>query len=1019
MLSILQYIIAIFKIIMICLFKTFQKRTIMKRTFYLMPTLLLVFFAQILAAQNPSVSGIIKDDVGVPLPGASIVVKGTSTGVVSNFDGNFSINVDDNGVLVVSYLGYLTKEVAVNGQSNLVIDMVQDAASLEEVVVVGYGQVKKSDLTGSVSSIKGDDISLQAVGNPVQGLAGTTSGVQVLQESGQPGSDLSVLIRGGNSLLGGNSPLYVVDGFPIIGDISSINPNDIVSIEVLKDASSTAIYGSRGANGVIIVSTKRGKEGKTIIEYNGYTGFQKVSKTIDMLNAKEFATLANLRASNDGDAAFFTDSEIASFGQGTDWQDEVFQEAIIQNHSVTVSGGNDKTLFNISGNYFSQDGIILNSGYKYLQLSTSIEHKINSKWKVSLSNIINRSKSNSIFSNNTERGAGVLSGALIAPPTVPVYDNEGNYSNVRQYSFSPDILEHPVAMALERKQLVTKNSLLLNLNLEGKLTNHLVFNTFVGIQNDNSRGDNYSPSIFQPSATGSASISYSELTDIINENLLTYSNVIGEDHDFKLLGGITSQKTTSQSLNASSTGFLSDVLENYSLQSGNTPGTPRSADSEYSILSGLGRLNYGYLGRYLFTASIRADGSSVFGKSNKWGYFPSAAIAWRVSEEEFLNESDEISSLKLRASWGKTGNTAVSPYQSLSILSSVQTVFDDNVNIGYAPGSTRSNPDLKWETTSQVDLGIDLGLFKNRLLFTFDYYIKKTEDLLASIPVVLSSGYSTQVTNLGDMENKGFELSLNSTILDGAFKWDLGGNFSVNRNKVLSLPGGGDIFGVGFTALPAMSLVREGYPVGVFYGLVEDGLTDDGEIKYVDTDVNGEINSLDRQIIGDPNPDFVFGLNSSMNYKNFGLDILINGVQGNDILNYNLANVADGFSFGINQISDVLGNYWTPENPDPNAKYPKISKNTRYEGSDRFIEDGSYVQIKNIKLSYSLKGDAFKFLPFTNSQIYVNVQNLATFTDYSFYSPATNTRGGGISKGIDQFGYPDTRTFMLGIQASF
>jgi TonB-linked SusC/RagA family outer membrane protein len=991
------------------------KITLMKKTYYLLSLFLMVFFAHSSFAQTSAISGNIKDDMGVPLPGASVVVKGTTRGAVTGFDGNFNIDARNEAVLIISYVGFLTQEIALNGRTNIIINMVSDAASLDEVVLVGYGQVKKSDLTGSVASVTSETIGLQAVSNPVESLTGAASGVQVLSNSGQPGSALNVLIRGGNSVLGGNNPLYVVDGFPLIGDISALNPNDIESIEILKDASSTAIYGSRGSNGVILVTTKGGKDGKTVVEYNGYTGFQQVRRRIDMLNATEFATLANVRASNDGLDPYFTEAEIGSFGVGTDWQDEVFREAIIQNHSVTVSGGNDKTLFSVSGNYFSQDGVIINSGSKYLQLTSNIEHKINSKWKVSLNNIINRRNNNSISSNNLAVGEGVLSGALIAPPTIPAFDGEGNYSNVRQYAFSPDILEHPVAMARERKDLITTNSLLMNLNLEGKLAKNLVLNSSIGVQYENVRYDFYSPAIFVRSATGTASIEYRELTSIVNENILTYSTNINNDHDITLLGGITGQRTTNQFVNASSTGFLSDALENNSLQSGDTPGTPLSGNDEATILSGLSRFDYGYKGKYLFTSSFRADGSSVFGDANKWGYFPSAALAWRVSEESFLKDNDDISSLKLRASWGLTGNTAVSPYQSLAILNSTSTVFDDNISIGFAPGRSKPNPDLKWETTSQLDVGVDIGFLNNRISFTFDYYLKQTDDLLASIPVILSSGFSTQAANLGSMENEGFELNLNTVVFDRAFKWNLNGNFSMNRNKVLSLPKGIDIFG-GYlgNALPAMSLVREGEPVGVFFGLVEDGLTDEGIIKYVDTDNNGEINSLDRQVIGDPNPDFIFGINSTMNYKNFGLDILITGVQGNDILNYNLSDAADGFSSGVNQVQDVLGNFWTEANPDPNARYPRISQDTRYQGSDRFIEDGSYVQIRNVRLSYIFKGDMFENTLLNNSQLYLNIQNLVTFTDYSFYSPSNNTRGGGISKGIDQYGYPDTRTLMLG-----
>ena len=990
------------------------KYTIIDRKIILSPD----YLNEMPAQQQKIITGTITDENGNPLPGVNIQVEGTTIGSISDINGKYSINIPrEEAVLVFSFFGYNLEKVSVAGKVSVDVQLTPDIKALEEVVVIGYGTVKKSDITGSVVSVKGKDISLQAVSNPVQALAGISSGVQVLQESGQPGTALSVLIRGGNSLLGSNSPLYVIDGFPIVGDLSSVNSNDIMSLEILKDASATAIYGSRGANGVILVTTKKGQEGKTTIEYNGYYGVQKVANTIDMLNAKEFATLANVRALNDNMAPYFTDSEIASFSEGTDWQDEVFQLAPIQDHSLAISGGNSKTLFNVSGSYFDQDGIILNSWYKRYQFRPSIEHKITKNWKISSNNILSYSNSNNLFSNNTERGAGVLSGALIAPPTVSVKDSEGNYNNVRAYSFSPDILENPVAMALERKDQTTVKSALLNLSTQGTLIKDLVFYASIGLDYQNSRRDFYSPKIFQPSATGSALISVNEYLDLISENHLTYTKKVGANHEFKAMGAFTAQEAVTQFVSSSSTGYLSDKLENYSLQSGSTFGTPTSSYSRYALLSYLGRVNYSFMEKYLITASIRSDGSSRMGADNKWGYFPSAAAAWKISKEGFLKDNSTISNLKLRASWGQTGNTAVSPYQSLSILSSSQTVFDNSIVIGYAPGTAMPNPNLKWESTTQIDIGLDAGLLDDRINLSLDYYHKLTDDLLASIPVTLSSGYSTQSTNLGSIENEGFELSANSVVINRTFQWNLGFIASFNRNEVISLAGGTDIFGVSLgNALPAMSLVREGYPVGVFFGYVEDGLTEDGLIKYADLDQNGIINSLDRSIIGDPNPDFTFGLTSDMSYKGFGLTVLVNGVQGNDILNYNLSNVADGFSFGINQMQDVLGNYWTKENPNPNARYPKISKNTRYQGSDRFIEDGSYIQLKNVKLSYTLNGERFSSSPFFNSQIFLNFQNLLTFTKYSFYTPTMNTRGGGISKGIDQFGYPDARTIMLGVK---
>lgn len=963
------------------------------------------------------ITGTVKEKDGTSMPGVNVVVTGTTQGVITDANGNFSIEIPQGGKsLTFTFIGMQPQEVAIGASNEITVTMAQSAIDLEEVVVIGYGTVRKSDLTGSVSSVNSEAITLQAVGNPVQALAGVVSGVQVLQTSGQPGSALSVLIRGGNSLLGSNEPLYIVDGMPLAGGLGMLNTNDIQSIEILKDASATAIYGSRSANGVVLITTKKGSSGKTSVEYSAYLGIQQASKTIDLLNGEEYATIANIRAANDGETPYFTPAQVAAFGQGTDWQSEIFQLAPIQNHSLRVYGGNDKTTFSISGNYFDQKGIIVNTGYKNTQLRTSVETKLMPNWRLSLNSIISRRENKNLLSNNTERGRGVLSASLADAPTIPVRDAEGKYTSMRPYGFSPEAVENAVALALERKQQTHSNNLNLNVFTDGTIFKDLRFYSGVGLQYESNRGDLYSPPILLASQIGMASISYAEFTDIVNENTLTYSKKIGTDHEFTALAGVTAQINTSQSVYASSTGFLTNMLENYSLQSGSYVGTPESGYSKYTLLSYLGRVNYSFKGKYLLTASIRADGSSRFGAENKWGYFPSAAFAWRVSDEDFLMNNPTLSNLKLRASWGQTGSTAVKPYQSLAALTSVRTVFDDNIFIGYAPGGSMSNSKLKWEKTDQVNAGFDAGLFEDRISMTLDLYYKKTSDILVNVPVVLSSGYSSQVKNLGDMQNKGFEFTVNSQIIDGTFSWNLGANISANRNKVLSLPEGGDIFGesIGYV-LPSMSLVREGYPVGVFFGYVEDGLTETGQIKYVDVTPDGNFTTADRTIIGDPNPDFIFGINSDFSYKNFDLTLLINSVQGNDILNYNAVNLGDAFSYGLNQFGDVIKNSWSAENPDPNAKYPKISKNTRFQASDRFIEDGSYIQLKTVRISYTLRGGKFESSPLRNSQVYFSAQNLYTFTKYSFYSPIQNTYGAGISKGIDQYGYPDTRSFMVGV----
>lgn len=961
--------------------------------------------------------GVVTDENGNEVPGVSVIIKETNSGTLTDLHGRFSIYSDlKQPTLVFSYVGFTTYEHMVTGSGEIKVVLKPAVNALEELVVIGYGTQKKSDLTGSVSSVKGDQIHAQSVRNPVQALSGLAAGVQVMQNSGEPGSALSVRIRGGNSILGGNEPLYVIDGLPITGSLDNLNTNDIQSMEILKDASATAIYGSRGANGVVLITTKRGK-GKTLVEYNNYVGIQSVTKKIDMLNAREFAQLANIRAANDKEAPFFTEAEVNAFGKGTDWQDEIFRNAAIQNHTLSISGSNDKTRFNISGSYFDQQGIIINSFYKQFQLRSNIDHNITKNLKVGFNNIISRRSNNNLFSENSERGAGVLSGALIAPPTLGVRGKAGEYSNIRKYPFSPDIAENPVAMAMERKNKSTTSSLLSNLYFELRLLKDFTLRSSFGAQYAVGRTDFYSPTIFQPTATGSASISYGESLNLVNENTITYNKTLGKDHNVTALAGLITEQNTSQSVGASATGFLTNILENNSLQSGSAPGIPTSGNNDYSILSTLGRINYGYKGKYLLTGSIRADGSSRFGNANKWGYFPSAAAAWKVSEESFWEPlKNTINEFKLRSSWGITGNTAVSPYQSLFVLSNVTAVFNDNLNIGFAPGSIQPNPQLKWETTRQFDIGFDLSLLKNRLQFTFDYYKKNTNDLLNSVPVSPSTGYSTTVKNLGKVQNNGFELAVNAALIEGPFTWNLGVNASRNRNKVVALNGGADVFGVTLgNTLPAMSLVREGYPIGVFYGYLESGYDDLGNITYKDLDNNGTINGLDRTIIGDPNPGMILGLNSTMNYKNFSLNFLLTAITGQDVLNYNLSNVADGFSFGINQMRDVLDNYWTPTHT--HAKYPKISKTTRYLGSDRFIENGAYLRLKNIQLAYTvshMKNDWFN-----GSQVYVAAQNLFTVTKYSFYTPEVNTRGASISKGIDQFGYPDARTLMIGLRLKF
>lgn len=969
------------------------------------------------------VKGSIKNEKGEPVEGATITVKGTTVATKASAAGDFLIMVPDGkSILVITSVGYEDGEVKIGDPDKVSVVLKVKPVSVEEVVVVGYGTSRKKDVTGSVAKVKSADLNAFPVNNPVQGLQGRVSGVQVTQNSGEPGGVISVRIRGGNSLQGSNEPLYVVDGFALSGPPSAINPNDIESMDILKDASATAIYGSRGANGVILITTKAGRTGKTQIGLDTYYGIQEVGKRMELMNAKEFALLANERASNDNVPAFFSQAQINSFGDGTDWQDVVFRKAPIQNHGLTVSGGSENTQFSVSANHFKQDGIIRGSDYQRSSIRGSLNQKISNKIRLTYNTILSHTDQSSLNVNNGQKGGTVMSGIMVAPPTVSPFDSAGNYSSVIPYGFSPNELENPLANAVARKDKIRENYVLAGLAFTYEPIKGLLLKSSVGIESINGRRDLYSPSVIRATSTGLASISNLVRTNFLNENTVTYSRTFG-DHNLSFLGGITYQSETYKTDSASATGFSTDLLSTNALQSGNTPGVPSSSLSKWVLASYLGRINYSFKSKYLFTASIRADGSSRFGESNKWGYFPSAAFAWRVIDETFMQNIDFFSDLKLRLSWGATGNTGLSPYQTLLTLSPVQAIFSNQIAIGFLPGTTLANANLKWESTEATNIGLDIGLLKNRISLTADYYKKNTKDLLATVPLETSSGYSNTIMNIGEIQNSGVELGINASLFNKKFKWDINANISRNRNKVKALAGGSDVFGiaVGQPLAVAVNLVRVGNPVGVFYGYLEDGLNAQGAIKYVDVNKDGAVSLADKTIIGDPNPDFIFGFNSRMSYKNFDLTFFIQGSQGGDIFNVNPSSIGSSFYFGENQLKEVFYNHWSPANPDPKAKYPKISAATKFLESNRYVEDGSYVRLKNLQLAYNVPVSKFGISWFKRLQVYVSAQNLVTITDYSGFDPEVSTRGGSnsISVGIDQTGYPTAKTYTIGAHFGF
>ncbi len=970
-----------------------------------------------------NVSGNVSDSSGLPLPGVSIVIKGTTNGTITDFNGKFLLSdVPSDATLIFSFVGMKTQEVLVAGQTSFNISMTEDAIGIEEVVAIGYGTVKKSDLIGSVASVDATDISAVPVSSIDQALQGRASGVQVIQNSGVPGAATTIRIRGTNSIQGGNNPLVVVDGFPITGGMEILNPNDIEKIEILKDASSTAIYGARATNGVIIVSTKKGKEGKLYIDFDSYYGIQDQSKKLDMLNAEQFMEVANLRAVNDSEPALFfpNPSDVTT---DTDWIDELFDPSPIQSHTLTFSGGNDRIKFSHSFNYFNQNGILKNSHYIKGSMRNNLEVKMNDWLTIGNSILITRSDRE----YSEDGGNRAVSEAHLAPPTVPVYDENGNYSYVNQYPFSPGAMDNPMMWINEFDDQTLTTSILDNFYGLFRITPELTFKSSLGVDFSNSQGSWYKTRLLLDGAPGGkgGKSSY-ESYSLLNENILNYNKQFG-DSKIDAIVGYNWQTFKETFFGASAFNYLTDDLGSNVLQAGSEPQPPYSGASEWGISSCLARVNYTLKDRYLFSATVRSDGSSRFSEGNKWATFPSLGFAWRLTEEEFMQDIDWISNLKLRTSWGKTGNQAVSPYQTWSRMASVETVMGDKLQIGYKPANM-ANPDLKWETTTQFDLGLDFGILNERVRFALDYYSKKTIDLLARVDLPSSSGYLSTTQNIGEMQNRGLEFSVEAGIIETDFKWDASFQISSNQNKILKLSKGADVFAPKVSNLiPSFHILREGEPISMFYGFVRDGYTDTGRNNYLDfagrdaegnlvMEADGQITDDDRRIIGSPHPDFTFGLSNTFTYKGLTLNVFIDGAQGFEVLWASKMGMQNSFSRGGNQILDVLTNHWAPGNT--NAMNPIISSTNSFKQADDFIEDGSYVKIRTINLSYAIPTNNITWL--RNAQVYLNAQNMFTFTKYSGYDPEVSSfSSGDLRLGVASSAYPSTKTITMGVKLGF
>ncbi|WP_020528350.1 SusC/RagA family TonB-linked outer membrane protein [Flexithrix dorotheae] len=966
------------------------------------------------------IKGKVTDDSGLGLPGVNVLLKGSTLGTVTDINGDYSLSVEDNNaILVFSFIGYEAQEIPINGQSRIDISMAQDVKQLSEIIVIGYDAIKKSDLTGSVSSVSPQELTAYPTQSAVSALQGRAAGVQVESNNGgEPGAGYKIRIRGSTSINASSDPLFVVDGF--VGGILP-SPEDIASIEVLKDASATAIYGSRGANGVVMVTTKRGASGKTRIEFGSAFSTQKEVGRMDMLNRAQFLDLMDEATGG----AYVPGPE----GVDTDWQSEVLQPGFTQNYSLSFAGGTDNVNYYISGTYYDQKGIILSSNYDRMSIVSNIDLKASKKLNIGLNLIAFYTRKDGAPTQTGAHG-GAFPGAYFMGPDVPIYNPDGSFALAR----IPTPYDNPYAATTQEIRDSREDKLQSNFYAEYALLKDFSFKTTIGLNSSNNGYGQYTPTTLLDGYNkgGVAQVTSSRNLSVLNENYFTYKKSFG-GNNFSAVAGYSYQKIKNERVSAGAQGFVSDLFTYNNLAAGTTQLIPQSGLTEQIISSFFGRLNFGLSDRFLFTFTGRYDGSSVFSEGNKWAFFPSGAVAWNIGNENFLENSSTVTDLKLRASYGQTGNQAVSPYQTFAALKPILTIVDGKQVNGLIP-SAISNDELTWETTTQLDFGVDLGLWENRINVTFDVYAMETEGLLFQIDLPSYSGFPSQLQNIGKMSNKGVELSIGADILTGKFDWNTSFNISANRNKITELPDHSDQFygfGPGHLELRDPNILREGEPLGSYYGYIFEGVYQEGEeflqggnqregeAKYTDINNDGIFNFDDRTIIGDPNPDYIWGWTNDFKYKNFDLNFFIQSSVGNDKFSYTLLE-ANTF-YGQNNASTLALERWTPTNKSSNIPRAQNGGNRKF--SSRFVYDGGYIRLKNIALGYNFP--AIAKLNIKKLRLYVSAQNLFTITDYPGVDPEnaykTNNsiqdRNGTL--GFDYGSYPTTKSFTVGLNVGF
>jgi len=1060
----------------------------MKRSIFV---LLMLFLGQVFIFAQVSVTGTILDVAGQGIPGVNVVVQGTTTGSVTNLDGVYNVVVpNESAVLVFSYVGFLQQEIEVGNQTEINLTLEEDVLGLEEVVVVGYGTQRKIDVTGAVSTMRGEDITLTPTPNFEEGLQGKIPGMEMVKTSSEPGGGISVKIRGTNSLMGNNEPLYVIDGMPMINNnmsrpggwerqeplnmLSNLNPNDIESVQVLKDASATAIYGSRGANGVIIITTKKGKSGQAMVDFEYSHTISKVYHNYEFSNVEQYAEIENAFLTNTrgvsapsyryvaADSNLYgldnTPAQLAAiYGEGTNWLDEVLQTGKVSNYNLSIQGGDDRTTYLISANYYDEEGVVLKSGYTRGTLRANINSQVNERLKVGVNMSGSRyeadrfSQTGRITGGGPDRLGTIVEAMRANPMTTPetphlepndLLQTEPGAANVTNFIYNP------VHEVNERTNTDAMNFFLASINAELMLMDglNLVFRGGANIQAQ--ERINFLPTTIPVGLWWGAlgNHNFYDRRNFVFENYLNFNRTFGGNHNVNITAGYSAEKDRVQSKGQGGNKFNFDLLGIYGWGQLQTPNPMSSSESERTLSSMYGRLFYSFSDRYMLTFTARRDGSSVFAANNKYAVFPSGAVAWVVSEESFMSGLNWLSNLKLRGSYGIVGNQAIGPYQSLSTLRT--GTHDRGIVLGGTKlsglfPSSPANPDLIWESTAQLDVGLDASFFANRVRVSADFYKKNTIDLLQNKPVVAVTGFETFTTNFGEVQNQGVEVLVGGSPMVGALKWNTTITWSFNRNEILDLGLAADGSPLEEALAPGTAIAHNegatmyvlGEPVGTFWGQewtgilsAEDvaagvptsgGLDEPGDMKFLDFDGDGDVDAADAHAIGNGQPDFIFGWDNTFSYGNFTLNFFVNGVVGGKVFNmitqYTVSgNIRNG---GGRHSKEYAENYWTPTNTD--TDFPRPGGFGGGVNTYR-LEDATFIRLSSATLEYRIPFQQFGMDWIRNASVYARGSNLFKITDYSGFDPEGSFTGqNDANPNIDLGNYPRPTSIEFGVKLGF